>query len=244
MTEKVALITGAAHRIGNAIAGSLHDAGYRIVVHYQRSAAGAQTLVRLLNGRRPDSAVSICQDLRTTPELPVMVSRAAEHWGRLDVLVNNASRFFPTPMGSVIESQWADLLDTNLKAPFFLAQAALPFLQVHGGSVINLIDIYADRGLEDHAAYCISKAGLATMTRLLAKEFAPRVRVNGVAPGAILWPEGDGDAERQQRILSRIPMGRQGEAQDVALAVRYLVDQAPYVTGQILAVDGGRSLVG
>lgn len=195
-----------------------------------------------LNGLRASSAL-VCQaDLLDLSALGKLANTAAGAWGRLDILVNNASSFYPTPLEEVAEGQWEELLGSNLKAPFFLCQAAAPFLRARRGSVVNLIDIHAERGLKGYPVYSIAKAGLAAMTRSLAKELAPDVRVNGVAPGAVLWPEHAMDAAKQAEILSRIPLQRTGEPEDVARAALFLALEAPYVTGQILSVDGGRSL--
>ncbi|CAI8803868.1 pteridine reductase [Methylococcus capsulatus] len=241
---KVALITGAARRVGAAIAAHLHDQGYRIIVHYHRSETDAATLCDDLNRRRNDSAAAIGADLLVLEALEPLVAAAARRWGRLDALVNNASVFYPTPMGSVTSQQWDELLGSNLRAPFFLVQHALPWLSANRGCVVNLVDIHADRPLKNHPAYSIAKAGLVALTRSLAKELAPAIRVNAVAPGAILWPEQGTDADVQAEILNRIPLGRPGTPLDVAKAVAWFLDQAPYVTGQVLAVDGGRSLFG
>ncbi|WP_367027561.1 pteridine reductase [Methylococcus sp. ANG] len=241
---KVALITGAARRVGAAIAAHLHDQGYRVIVHYHRSEADALMFCEGLNRRRNDSATAIGADLLEFEALGPLVETAAGRWGRLDALVNNASVFYPTPMGSVTGQQWDELLGSNLRAPFFLVQHAIPYLSAAQGCVVNLADIHADRPLRNHAAYSIAKAGLVAMTKALAKELAPAIRVNAVAPGAILWPEQGADAAIQAEILNRIPLGRPGEPLDIARAVAYLADQAPYVTGQVLAVDGGRSLFG
>lgn len=236
------LITGAARRIGAAIARELHAAGHRLIVHYHRSEDDAQRLAEELNGQRADSVALLRSDLLEIDRLPTLVDAAVDIWGSLDGLVNNASSFYPTPMGTVTETQWDELLGSNLKAPFFLAQAVAPHLRRAGGVIVNLVDIYADRGLRDYPVYSVAKAGLAAMTRTLAKELAPDIRVNGVAPGAVLWPEQDDDLERRKQILARIPLHRTGDPSDVARAVRFFIDEAPYVTGQILAVDGGRSL--
>ncbi len=239
---KSALVTGAARRIGAEIVRRLHAAGYHIVLHYHRSAADAEALCSELNAVREDSVRLLQADLRKTGRLNEFVQQAAAAWGGLDVLVNNASAFYPTPLGTVTEGQWNDLLDSNLKAPFFLAQASVPYLSERKGCIVNIGDIYADRPLENYIVYCVAKAGLAAMTRALAKELAPDIRVNGVAPGAILWPEHDTDYAKKAEILTRIPMKRAGEASDIAKAALFLVANAPYVTGQILVVDGGRSL--
>jgi len=242
MNSKTALITGAGRRIGAQIARSLHAAGYNVALHHLRSGAEAQDLADELNRVRGDSARLIQADLLRSEQLAPLVEQAAGFWGGLDVLVNNASRFYPTPLGGITESQWDDLLGSNLKAPFFLCQAAAPHLRTRGGIIVNIVDIHAERGLENYPVYSIAKAGLAAMTRFLAKELGPEIRVNGVAPGAILWPEQPMDEARQAEILSRVPLRRIGDPEDIARAVLFFVQDAPYVTGQILAVDGGRSL--
>ncbi|WP_434149829.1 pteridine reductase [Methylocaldum gracile subsp. desertum] len=239
---KSALVTGAARRIGAEIVRRLHAAGYNIVLHYHRSATDAEALANELNAVRANSVRLLQADLLETERLTELVRQTAAFWGGLDVLVNNASGFYPTPFGAITEVQWNDLLGSNLKAPFFLAQSAVPYLRDRKGCIINIGDIYADHPIEKYSVYSLAKAGLATMTRALAKELAPEIRVNGVAPGAILWPEHDADPAKKAEILARIPMKRAGEASDIAKAVLFLVDDAPYVTGQILVVDGGRSL--
>lgn len=242
MSSKTALITGAARRIGAEIARSLHGAGYNIALHHLRSQGEAQALADELNRARADSARLVQADLRRSEQLAPLVERSAGFWGGLDVLVNNASRFYPTPLGEVTETQWDELLEGNLKAPFFLCQAAAPHLRTRGGCIVNIVDIHAERGLEGYPVYSITKAGLVAMTRFLARELGPDIRVNGVAPGAILWPEQPMDEARQAEILSRVPLRRIGDPDDIARAVLFFVRDAPYVTGQILAVDGGRSL--
>ncbi|RMD77925.1 MAG: pteridine reductase [Gammaproteobacteria bacterium] len=238
----VALITGAAHRVGAAIARHLHGAGYRVLVHYRRSAQAARALARELDRLRPGSAGTLQGDLLCTAALPALVEEAVARWGRLDALVNNASSFYPTPLGSIEEGHWEDLMGTNLKAPLFLAQAAAPELRRRRGAIVNIVDIHAQRPLKGHPLYSVAKAGLAMLTRSLARELGPEVRVNGVAPGAILWPEQGLDEARRAEILERTTLKRRGEPADVARAVLFLLRDAPYVTGQILAVDGGRSL--
>ncbi|MDF9393025.1 pteridine reductase [Methylococcus capsulatus] len=242
--KKVALITGAARRVGAAIAAHLHERGYRVIVHYHRSETDALMLCESLNRRRNDSATAVGADLLDLEALAPLVETAAGHWGRLDALVNNASTFYPTPMGSVTHQQWDELLGSNLRAPFFLVQHAMPWLSANCGCVVNLVDIHADRPLKNHPAYTIAKAGLVALTKSLARELAPAIRVNAVAPGAILWPERGTDAAMQAEILRRIPLGRPGTPLDIAKTVAWFLDQAPYVTGQVLAVDGGRSLAG
>lgn len=242
MDHQIALITGAARRIGAQIARTLHSAGYRVALHCRRSASAAQALADELNQLRADSARVLQADLLQPEQQTLLIDQAVGLWGALDVLVNNASAFYPTPFGEVSERQWHELLASNVQAPFFLSQAAAVPLRSRNGSIVNIVDIHAERGLKNYSVYSIAKAGLAAMTRILAKELAPDVRVNGVAPGAILWPEHDMDEAKQAEILTRIPLRRIGRPDDVARAVLFFVRDAPYVTGQILAVDGGRSV--
>lgn len=239
---KVVLVTGASRRIGAEIVRVLHAAGYGVALHFHRSAESAETLAADLNARRPDSVQLLRADLNDAANLPNLVEQVLKRWGRLDAMVNNASVFYPTPLGEVTLTQWDELLGSNLKAPFFLAQAASPVLRRHQGAMVNLVDIYAERPLRSHPVYSIAKAGLAALTRSLALELAPEVRVNGVSPGAILWPEQNHDPDAQAEILGKVPLSRAGEPADIARAVRFFLIDAPYVTGQILAVDGGRSL--
>jgi pteridine reductase len=239
---KWALITGAAKRIGACIAETLHDAGANIVVHYRGSADAAARLAEQLNDSRADSAMMIGADLLDTAALPAMVDSIVAQTGRLDVLVNNASSFYATPVGSITEENWSDLIGTNLKAPLFLSQAAHPFLKERQGMIVNIVDIHATRPLRHHTVYGPAKAGLAMLTRTLARDLAPDVRVNGVSPGAILWPE-EGMPDRvKDSVLQQIPMQRAGEPRDIADCILYLVRDSRYVTGQIIAVDGGRSI--
>lgn len=238
----VVLITGAARRIGASIAQTLHRSGFNTVLHYRNSAAEAEQLCAELNRQRPDSAVCAQADLLRTGRLPELVDRALEKWQRLDALVNNASSFYPTPIGAVDEAAWNDLMGSNLKAPLFLSQAAAPHLKKSGGSIVNIVDVHAERPMRKHVVYSAAKAGLASLTRSLARELAPEVRVNGVAPGAILWPEHEMPGETRESILQRVPLQRSGNPEDIALAVKFLLLEAPYVTGHILPVDGGRSL--
>jgi len=242
LNGKVALITGAARRIGAAIATTLHRNGANIAVHYRKSSADAEALVERLNTERPDSAALFQADLNDTEALPSLVEKVIAWHGTLDVLVNNASSFYPTPPGEVTEAQWDDLVGSNLKAPLFLSQAALPALRETRGAIINLIDVHAQRPLRNHAVYGSAKAGLAMLTRSLAKDLAPEIRVNGVSPGAILWPENGMDDATRDSILKQIPLARAGQPEDIAGCVLYLVKDATYVTGQIIAVDGGRSI--
>lgn len=240
----VALITGAARRIGAEIAQQLHRAGYNIVLHYRNSASEADRLAKSLNLLRADSARIIATDLNDIHALQTLADHALGAWGRLDALINNASAFYPTPVGTVTEREWDDLFNSNLKAPFFLAQALANELKKNHGCIINIADIHAQRPLKNHPVYCAAKAGNIMLTQSLARELAPQVRVNGIAPGAILWPEQQGDLSEKakQDILEKIPLQKRGSAQDIARAVLFLVTEAPYITGQILAVDGGRSI--
>ncbi len=241
LTDSVALITGAAQRVGAVIARHLHQHGMRVMIHYRNSARDAAALRDELLQQRPDSAAIIQADLLDTATLPALIEQSHARWGRLDALINNASSFYPTPLGAIGEQQWDDLLGTNLKAPLFLSQAAAPLLATQQGCIVNIADIHADRPLKGYPVYCIAKAGLVMLTKSLARELAPAVRVNAVAPGAILWPEHAAAASREH-ILKRIALKRQGEPRDIAGAVRFLIAEAEYMTGQVLTVDGGRSL--
>lgn len=242
-TERpAALITGSARRIGAAIARRLHAAGFDLLLHYRQSQREMATLCATLNAERADSAHAVAADLADADAPDQLVAAAMAHFGRLDALVNNASRFVHTPVGSASAADWDALFGTNARAPFFLAQAAAPHLRAARGCIVNLTDIYAERPLPNHPLYCMSKAALAMMTQALARELAPDVRVNAVAPGAVLWPD-SGKAEVEQRaLLQRTPLGRVGNPDDVAEAVRWLIQDAPYCTGQTIRVDGGRTL--
>jgi len=237
-----ALVTGAAKRIGAVIATTLHDAGYNVAIHYFSSAAPAEALVAELEARRPRSAFCVGADLRRSGEPERLAAEVERRAGRLDVLVNNASTFYPTPLGTITDEEWHDLIDSNLKAPLFLCQAALPMLRAARGTIVNIVDIHATRPLSNHPVYGAAKAGLAMLTRSLAKDLGPDIRVNGVAPGAILWPEAGVEQRVEQAILRQTALKRPGAPSDVAAAVLFLVRDAPYVTGHILAVDGGRSV--
>lgn len=239
---KVALITGAARRIGATIAARLHAAGANVAIHYRGSEADAAALAERLNADRSDSAAVFQADLLETAALGDLVEAACNWRGRLDILVNNASSFYPTPVGTITTEQWEDLVGTNLKAPLFLAQAAREPLRESRGVIINLVDIHARRPLRDHPVYGPAKAGLAMLTLALAKDLAPEIRVNGVAPGAILWPETGLSDEAKQTIIDEVPLGEPGTPEDIAGCVLYLVRDGAYVTGQIIAVDGGRSI--
>jgi len=241
LTNKVVLVTGAAHRVGAAIVRHLHAKGARIVLHYRRSADAAQKLSDELCALRPESCICLSADLDNFAEYESLIDRAVSHWGQLDVLVNNASAFFPTPIGFVDLDQWDALMNSNVRAPFFLSQQAAAALRSSGGCIVNLVDIHADRPLKDYPVYSMAKAALVMMTKSLARELGPDIRVNAVAPGAILWPEEMG-VEVQGDILDRTALKRSGEPLDIARAVSYLVQEATYTTGQVLVVDGGRNL--
>jgi pteridine reductase len=248
-TSPAILITGAAKRVGAVITRTLHAAGVNVIVHCNRSRADADKLVKELNGLRAHSAALLQGDLLACNALKGLIDHAASEFGRLDGLVNNASAFFPTPIGAIDEDSWNELIDSNLKAPLFLSQAAAPYLRKVQGSIVNIVDIHAERPLKDFVIYTVAKAGLAGLTRSLALELGPEVRVNGVSPGAILWPDagkpgGNSFPQAEQdRIISLTPLQRTGTPEDIAGAVKYLMLDAPYVTGQIIAVDGGRGLV-
>jgi pteridine reductase len=242
LTGQWALVTGAGKRIGAEIVRALHAAGAGIAIHYFRSSAPADALASELDALRPGSAFALGADLRDVKAIGRLIADVTARTGRLDILVNNASTFYPTPLGTVTETQWHDLIDSNLKAPLFMAQAALPHLKAARGVIINIVDVHSQRPLRDHTVYGPAKAGLAMLTRSLAKDLGPQIRVNGVSPGAILWPE-DGMPEKvQQSIIAQVPLKRAGSPSDIATAVLFLVRDAPYVSGQILAVDGGRSV--
>jgi len=239
--HKVVLITGAAHRIGATTARLLHGQGMNIVLHYRHSREAAEKLQLELEHQRADSVVLAQADLHHTNELRQLAKQAAQVWDRLDVLINNASTFYPTPVESASVEQWDDLMGSNVKAPFFLSQAAAPYLQEQQGCIVNIVDIHAERPLRNFPIYSMAKASLGMMTKALAAELGPEIRVNGVAPGAILWPENLED-EDKEKIISRTFLKRRGSPDDIAKAILYLIRDASYMTGQILAVDGGRSL--
>jgi pteridine reductase len=239
---KTALVTGSARRIGACIARTLHERGCNLVLHYQSSADDADTLAAELNAIRDGSAVTVKADLANGEAISRLVAEVRSRIPRLDLLVNNASRFFPTAVGETSRRQWDDLMESNLAGPYFLTQALLPEIKAARGSVVNILDVHALRPMKRHAVYSMAKAGLTMMTHALARELGPEVRVNGVAPGAILWPENDMQEAERQKILEKIVLGKAGEPRDIASAVAYLGLDAPYVTGQVLAVDGGRSL--
>lgn len=244
MQQGAVLITGAARRIGASIARTLHAAGARVVLHCHRSREQAERLADELNGARPASCAVVQADLLRLEALEALVEQAASAFGRLDGLVNNASSFHATPFGRIQPAQWEDLVGSNLRAPLFLSQAAAPRLRQARGAIVNVVDIHAERPLRDYLVYSVAKSGLAGLTRALALELAPEVRVNGVAPGAILWPESADHfaAGERERITAQTPLGRIGNPADVAGAVKYLLFDAPFVTGQVMAVDGGRGI--
>jgi pteridine reductase len=237
-----ALVTGAARRIGACIAETLHQRGCDVFLHYHHSVDEVNSLAERLNSERPGSAAVVQADLGDADSIDNLAATLRSHTGSLSLLVNNASQFFPTEVGSTTQQQWDDLMDSNLRGAYFLTQALLPELSVGGGSVVNLLDVHASKPMPGHAVYSAAKAGMQMMTLALAKELGPTIRVNGVAPGAILWPEQEISSEEQQEILNKTVMGKAGSPQDIASAVVYLGLDASYVTGQILAVDGGRSL--
>ena len=237
---KTVLITGAAKRIGAALARDLHSCGMNIVIHYNSSAQEAKSLVTELNALRPDSAFLLKADLLQTDHYDSIIASAASHTGRLDVLINNASLFYPTPVGKTTQQNWQELIGTNLTAPYFLAQAAVGLLQQNSGCIINLTDIHGIRPLKDHPVYSTAKAGLIMLTKALAKELGPAIRVNAISPGAILWPEGLSDKKKEQ-IVARTIMKRMGKPEDIASAARFLITGADYITGQVIVVDGGRT---
>ncbi|WP_203299696.1 pteridine reductase [Marinobacter sediminum] len=243
-TAPVALVTGAAHRLGAKTAQTLHARGWNLIIHYRSQQQKAEALAGDLNQTRHGSAVTLQADLSNLAEVKQLAEQSVALWGRLDGLVNNASVFYPNPTEQATAQDWDNILNTNLRAPFFLLQACLPALRDSAGGVVNLIDIYSERPLPHHPLYCASKAGLAALTRSWAKDLAPSVRVNGVSPGAILWPEGEAELDRshQQAILEKTPLARTGTPEDIAGAIAFLLCDAPFITGQILPVDGGRSL--
>ena len=239
---KVALITGGAKRIGAATTRELHQAGYNVVIHCRLSRQSADDLANELNGIRGDSANVIQGDLNNETIYDSLIDQACKFWNRLDVLVNNASSFYPTPVGSITLNDWDNLINSNMRAPLFLAQAAAPLLKHTQGSIINMIDVHAQRPMKDHPVYCAAKAGLQMITLSLAKELGPEVRVNGVAPGAILWPDNDMSEHTKNLILERTSLKRPGQPIDIAKTILFLAKDADYITGQIIAVDGGRTL--
>jgi pteridine reductase len=242
LDNRVILITGSARRVGAQIARTLHAAGARILVHYRSSTAAAKALGAELNAARAGSAALFAADLQQDAAPEELIAAAVGHFGRLDVLINNASTFYPTPAGKITRAAWDDLIGSNLRAPLFLAQAAAPHLAKQRGVIINVIDIHGLRPLKGYPVYSIAKAGLAMLTRSLARELAPDIRVNGIAPGPVLWAEHDLDESMKGEIIAKTALKRVGSPQDIARTALFLIRDAPYITGQIIAVDGGRSI--
>lgn len=242
LAGQVALITGAAQRIGATLARVLHGAGCQLMLHYRRSADAAQALAAELNAVRSGSVATLGADLVDPAAPAAMIEQVRDRFGRLHILVNNASSFYPTPLATASAADWDDLMGSNLRGPFFLAQAAAPLLREGGGCIVNLVDIYAERPLAEHPVYCMAKAGNAMMVKSLARELGPEVRVNGISPGAILWPEQGLDETAKATILKRTALARAGGPEDIGRTLLFLVRDAPYITGQIIAVDGGRTL--
>jgi pteridine reductase len=242
LAGQAALVSGGARRVGAEIVRHLHAAGASVAIHCHHSLAEAEALAASLESQRPGSTLVVQADLLEVDALPALVAQVTARFGGLQLLVNNASSFYPTPFGTITPSAWADLMGTNLKAPLFLTQAAAPALRERGGLVVNIVDIHGMRPLPDYVVYSTAKAGLIHLTRALARELAPTVRVNAVAPGPVMWPEAGLDEARQAEIIGRTLLGRAGDPTDIARAVRYFAADAPYVTGQVLAVDGGRSV--
>ena len=245
MSQPVALITGAGRRIGAAIAKQLHTANYNLVLHYRSSNSEINSLQKELNTIRPESCTILQANLCELNSVRQLGADAIKQWNRLDALINNASSFYPTPVDNIDEQQWDDLIGTNLKAPLFLSQVCASALRETKGSIINIADIHGERPLSKHTVYCIAKAGNIMLTKSLAKELAPDIRVNGIAPGTIMWPENDAEIsdEIQEVILKRIALKKIGDPSDIAKAILFLLTDAPYITGQVIPVDGGRNLV-
>jgi pteridine reductase len=240
----VALVTGAARRVGAEIVRTLHASGFNIALHYRSSSYEAHALQKKLNEIRADSVVLFQADL-LKPNSPMhLINTIVEKMGRLDVLVNNASSFYPTTIGSITEEHWDDLIGSNMKAPLFLSQAAAKALKKSSGCIVNIADIHAEKPLKNHTVYCMAKAGVVMLTKSLARELGPEVRVNAVAPGAIMWPEDEMDELTRKRILSLTALKRKGDPSDIARTILFLIRDAGYITGQVIAVDGGRSITG
>ena len=244
LADKAVLVTGAARRVGAAIAAAFHAEGARLAVHYRSSQAEAEALVARLNAARPGSARAFQADLADAAACDALPARVLRDFGRLDVLVNNASTFYATPVGSITPDQFDDLVGSNLRAPLFLAQAAAPELAKREGLILNIADIHGIRPLGRHAVYCAAKAALVMLTRSLARELGPGVRVNAIAPGPVLWPENGVDTQLRERIVARTALRRSGTPEDVAKAALFFAQDAPFVTGEVLAVDGGRLVAG
>jgi len=242
LQSKVALVTGSSKRIGAMIVRNLHTKGYEVAIHYRNSVSEAQHLADNLNRLRANSAIIVSADLSQENAPAELVEPVIQRWGRLDALVNNASDFYPTPIGEIKPDDWDRLFSSNARGPLFLSQYAAPYLKKAQGSIVNIVDIHAQKPLAQHPVYCMAKAALAMMTLSLAKELGPEVRVNGVSPGAILWPENEMSDQLKQELLERTSLKRQGSPDDIVETVVFLLDQARYISGQILAVDGGRTL--
>ena len=244
MQGKVVLVTGGAKRVGAAICRYLHAAGGNIVIHYRTSLYEALALRAELNGLRENSAHCLQADLLDVAALKTLINESIKIYGHLDALVNNASSFYSTPLPNINEQQWTDLVGTNLKAPLFLAQAAAEALKHRNGSIVNIADIHADRPMQEHVIYSAAKAGLVSVTKGLAQELAPQVRVNAISPGVISWPEDQAwkNEEMRRKIIGHTLLKREGEPDDIARTVKFLIADAPYITGQVIAVDGGRSI--
>jgi pteridine reductase len=242
LRSRVVLITGGARRVGAEIVRVLHGAGASVLIHYRNSADAAHALAGELNRVRPNSAAVECANLVDADAADHLVGAALREFGRLDILINNASTFYPTAVGETTFAQWDDLMASNLKAPFFLSQAAAPGLRTQRGLILNIVDIHALRPLKRHPVYSIAKAGLAMLTRSLARELGPDIRVNGIAPGPVLWPESAMDDDLKREIVAKTALKRHGTPRDVARTALFLAADAPYITGQVIAVDGGRSI--
>lgn len=240
--DKVALVTGSARRVGAETVRKLHETGFRVIIHYRKSEEAASSLAAELNTLRPDSAIALQGDLLDIKKIAELVKTALAFWGRVDVLVNNASAFYPTTIGKITTEDWDAVVGSNLKAPLFLSQALASELQKNKGCIINMVDIHGDRPLKEHTVYSVAKAGLIMLTKSLARELGPTVRVNGVAPGAILWPETPQSETAQLELISRTALKREGSPEDIANTIEFLILHAPYITGQIITVDGGRTL--
>jgi pteridine reductase len=242
LSNKVALVTGSARRIGAEIIRTLHADGAMVVVHYRNASTDAKQLCTELNAVRKNSCMTLQGDLNTTENLPKIIETIIRNMGQLDILVNNASSFYPTPIEDITEKHWDDLIGSNLKAPLFLSQAAMPSLQESHGCIVNIVDVHGFRAMKNYPIYSIAKAGLIMLTQSLARELGPNIRVNGVAPGAILWPEMDTNQSNQQTLLEKTALKREGTPEDIAKTVLFLVRDADYITGQVIPVDGGRML--
>lgn len=244
MQGKTVLVTGGAKRVGAAICRRLHATGANVAIHFRSSAYEAFSLRGELNDLREDSAVCVQADLLDPGSLPRMAAEVVEHFGQIDALVNNASSFYATPLAGIDAAQWNDLVGTNLRAPLLLAQSVAPELRRRHGAIVNIVDIHAERPMHGHLLYSVAKAGLTALTKGLAQELAPQVRVNAVAPGVIIWPEGDewNNEEARRKIVAHTLLKREGEPDDIARTVKFLIADAPYITGQVIAVDGGRSI--